>query len=133
MPALARYAVRTSLVYLLAALLVGVALVAFPQVPGLTPVYFHLFMVGWVTQFIMGVAFWMFPKFTRERPRGSPALGWVVYGLLNLGLLLRAVGEPLTAGAGGERWGWLLVASALLQWLAGMGFIGNTWLRIKER
>jgi hypothetical protein len=30
-------------------------------------------------------------------------------------------------------WIWLLAASALLQWLAGVGFVANTWGRVKER
>jgi hypothetical protein len=29
--------------------------------------------------------------------------------------------------------GWLLVTSAILQWLAGMFFFANTWGRIKEK
>jgi hypothetical protein len=30
-------------------------------------------------------------------------------------------------------WQWALVTSALLQWLAGLFFVANTWTRIKER
>ncbi|MEW6566563.1 MAG: hypothetical protein AB1449_00055 [Chloroflexota bacterium] len=88
-------------------------------------------MVGWVTQLILGVVFWMFPKESLERPRGRLWLGWATYGLLNLGLLLRVVGEPLAARPSG--WGWMLVAAAVLQWLAGLAFVFNTWGRIKER
>jgi len=55
MPALARWFVRTALVYLVAALLAGVALMLGPvlnlppAISALQPVYFHLLMVGWVT------------------------------------------------------------------------------------
>jgi hypothetical protein len=34
------------------------------------PVYLHLFMIGWVTQMIFGVAYWMFPRVSKENPRG---------------------------------------------------------------
>lgn len=98
-----------------------------------SPVFFHLFMVGWVAQLIFGVVFWMFPKYSREQPRGSEALGWATFWLLNLGLALRLVGEPAQVLAPGRLWGWLLAASALLQWLAGMIFVINTWGRVKER
>jgi len=139
MPPVARWFVRTALVYLVAALLVGVSLMLrlvadLPAVIGaLQPVYFHLLMVGWVTQLIFGVVFWMFPKQSTERPRGSERLGWATYGLLNVGLLLRAIGEPLQAAQPQSAAGWLLAASAVLQLLAGWAFVANTWDRVKER
>jgi hypothetical protein len=120
-------------------LLLGLALAAeriwpLPAFLGaLGPVYFHLLLVGWVTQLIFGVVFWMFPKYSRERPRGREGLGWAIFGLLNAGLLLRAVAEPLTALYPGSSWGWGLGLSALAQWLAGLLFVGNTWGRVKER
>jgi len=139
MPPLARWFVRTALVYLVAALLVGVALMLRPvlnlpsPISALQPVYFHMLMVGWVTQLIFGVVFWMFPKQSSDRPRGSETLGWATYGLLNAGLLLRAIGEPLAALQPSGAAGWLLAASALLQLLAGWAFVANTWGRVKER
>jgi hypothetical protein len=139
MPTLTRLYVKTSLVYLAAALLLALvfALAQATTLPALLaaagPVYFHLFLVGWVTQLIMGIVFWMFPKQSRERPRGSERLAAVVYGLLNAGLVLRVVGEPARAVSPAALWIWLLAASALLQWLAGVGFVANTWGRVKER
>jgi hypothetical protein len=127
------------LAYFVAALLLGLLLAAGPWlslpvwIAALTPVYFHLFMVGWVTQLIIGVAYWMFPKFSREQPRGSDILAWSAFVLLNVGLLLRVVAEPANALSAGGVWGWLLATSALLQWLGGVSFVANTWPRIKER
>jgi heme/copper-type cytochrome/quinol oxidase subunit 1 len=101
--------------------------------PPLAPIYFHAFLVGWVTQLIFGVAYWMFPKHSKEQPRGSEPLAWATFWLLNLGLLLRVAIEPLHSQSP-DRWlGWLLALSALMQWLAGMSFIVNTWPRVKER
>ena len=72
MKTLTRYVGRDVLVATLAIFVALRSLVALPPiVSGLTPVYFHLFMVGWVTQMIFGVIFWMFPIVTRARPRGS--------------------------------------------------------------
>ena len=77
MPRITRVFVKTALAYFVAALVVGVLLAVRPFAPaldalsGLWPVYWHLFMVGWVTQLIVGIAYWMFPKFSREQPRGS--------------------------------------------------------------
>jgi hypothetical protein len=75
----------------------------------------------------------MFPKYSRERPRASEPLTWVTLVLLNIGLMTRAVSEPLQALQPGSGWGWALAVSAVLQWLAGMAFVANTWVRVKER
>jgi cbb3-type cytochrome oxidase subunit 1 len=137
MPPLTRWFLKTALVYLVAALLAGALISARnvwvlpPLVTAFTPVYFHLFMVGWVTQLIFGVVFWMFPKYSKEKPRGSETLGWATYLLLNSGLLLRVTAEPLNALQPGAVWGWLLVVSAGLQWLAGLSFVANTWGRVQ--
>ena len=139
MPPITRLFVKTSLLYLVAALLAGVLLALrstldLPAIAGgLTPVYFHLFMVGWVTQIIAGVAYWMFPKWSRERPRGYDGLAWATFWLLNVGLLLRVVAEPAQTVNAWPGWGWLIVAAALLQWLGGIAFVINTWPRVKEK
>ncbi len=137
MPRLTRWMIRTALVYLVLALITGILLGLRSALnlnwisAGLDPAYIHLYVVGWVTMLIFGVVYWMFPKFTLEKPRGSDALGWAVYGLLNAGLILRVLGE--SQAQPGSFWGWVLVVSALLQWLAGIGFVANTWKRVKEK
>jgi cbb3-type cytochrome oxidase subunit 1 len=137
MPTVTRLFLKTALLFFILALLSGVAVMARPLLnlprffAGLTPVYFHLFMVGWITQLIIGIAYWMFPRYSREQPRGSDRLIWATYGLLNLGLLLRVIAEPAQIATPAPAWGWLLAFSALLQWLAGMAFIANTWPRVR--
>jgi hypothetical protein len=138
-PTLTRWYLKTALGYLVLSLFAGVVLAARgvlrlpPVFSGLTPVYFHWLMVGWVTQLIFGVVFWMFPKQSAGRPRGSERLAWTTYALLNVGLILRSVAEPWMSAAPSAMPGTLLAASAVLQWLAGLGFVANTWGRVKER
>jgi hypothetical protein len=138
-PKITRWYLKTALLYLVLSLLTGVVLAArgVLRLPaafaGLSPVYFHLLMVGWVTQLIFGVVFWMFPKQSPARPRGSERLAWATYVLLNGGLMLRALAEPWMTAAPGGLPGSLLAVSAMLQWLAGLGFVANTWGRVKER
>ncbi len=137
MPSLVRWYIKTALVFFIAGLVVGVLLATGGPLAnitgGLTPVYYHLLLVGWVTQLILGVAIWMFPKFSQAQPRGNEKLAWATYILLNLGLLLRAVGEPLDSLYAGAGWGTLLLASAVLQWLGGTLVLGNLWRRVKLR
>lgn len=139
MPTLTRWFIRSALIYLMAALLLAFILALNPLLTlptffnFMTPAYFHLFMVGWVSQMIFGVVYWMFPIISRQRPRGSQRLGWATYILLNLGLLLRILGEPLNGLRPNSDWGWSLVISAILQWLAAVLFVVNSWPRIKEK
>lgn len=96
----------------------------------LWPTYVHLLVVGWLTQLIFGVAYWMFP---RPRAAASPwteRLGWVAYGCLNAGLLLRALAEsgPISVFRGE----WFLI-SGLFQLVAGWAFVIATWPRVRAR
>lgn len=135
----ARLFIRTALVYLLLAFIVG-GLVLInqgldlnPRIGSLQPVFYHLLMVGWATQLICGVALWMFPSLSREQPHGDERLGWLTYGALNSGLLLRTVAEPLYAWTAAGWLGWLLALSALLQVIAIWAFIAAIWPRVKVR
>ncbi|HUF37511.1 MAG TPA: cbb3-type cytochrome c oxidase subunit I [Anaerolineales bacterium] len=139
MPPVTRWYIRTSLVFLVLSLALGALLAArtplnLPAATGvLTPIYFHLLFVGFVAQLIFGVVFWLFPKHTKENPRGSERLAWIAYWLLNAGLVLRLIAEPANDVSRRPFWGWLLVVSAAAQLAAGILFAANTWPRVKER
>jgi hypothetical protein len=138
MPPLTRWFIKTSFIYLILALVTGLLLILQSTlqwtVPaGLFPVYIHLFVLGWLTQLIFGVVYWMFPKYTNEKPRGSESLGWWTYALLNTGLLLRVLAEPIQSLQPNPLSGWTLVAAAVIQFLAGLTFVINSWGRVKEK
>ena len=136
MPTLTRWFVKSAILYLVAALALSVAMqsplagrMAWLRV--IWPTYLHLLVVGWLTQLIFGVAFWLFPKHPSGSHRGSDRLGWLCFALLNAGLLLRAIAEPLQ-GLGRPTTP-LLIVSALAQLLAGWAFVANTWPRVRYR
>jgi hypothetical protein len=136
MPTLTRWLVKAALLWLVAGLLLGVAmqLPAAQRVPLLRaawPTYLHFLTVGWLTQLIVGVALWLFPRHSAARPRGSEPLGWVTFGCLNLGLLLRALGEPGRALGYDTRLP--LLVSAVAQLVALGAFVVNIWPRVRER
>ncbi|HEY1012062.1 MAG TPA: hypothetical protein VGE07_05100 [Herpetosiphonaceae bacterium] len=138
MPKIAQIIIRTALLWLAAALLLGALLAVQGELPApwsqlaLHAAFYHCLMVGWVTQLIWGVAAWMFPPLTRERPRGDERLSWLAYALFNGGLALRAGSEPLQGLAG--RWvGWALAGAALLQTLAVWLIIATLWPRVKGK
>jgi hypothetical protein len=130
MPLLTRTFIKTALVYFSLGLRI---LMAVRALAGMFPVYIHLLVFGWLTQLIFGVVYWMFPKYSKQIPRGHESLGWITYGALNLGLVLRAIAEPIHAVQATRLSGLLLVLSAILQWLSGLTFVANTWPRVKEK
>ncbi len=139
MPRLSRYFIKAGLIYLVVAFTLGFLVAARPTLglpawlSAFSPVLAHLFVVGWITQLIMGVAYWMFPKITKDNPRGDVRFGWLIFALLNIGLLLRLAAEPVMTLDPAQPFGWALVASGVCQLLAGWGIVIALWPRVKLR
>src|SRR4051794_14999370 len=100
MPTLTRWAIKIAMVYLIVGLVGGALYWAnvqwnFAQVLSvLSPTYLHMLVVGWLTQLIFGVIYWMFPIISKDNMRGNPKLAWSGLILLNSGLILRMICEP---------------------------------------
>lgn len=139
MPPLTRWFIKAAFVSMIAAFVVRAVMAALPfwglqSIGGaLAPVFLHLFMWGWVTQLIFGVVYWMFPKASKDNPHGHEGLWLAIFWFFNIGLLFRVIGEPLHLLRPEALWAWLTVLAAILQWLAAMGFVLNTWSRVKGR
>lgn len=137
MPTVTRWFIKSGMLCLLAALagLIAIPASTYIAVPSALlvawPTLLHVLVVGWLTQLIFGVAHWLFPQRTRESPRGNERLMWVAWGALNLGLLLRIIGEPRALL--GHDAALLLLGSGLLQLVAALSFITNLWPRVKAR
>lgn len=137
MPTFTRWCIKTAFLYftvavlIFAALLWSQVLILPPVVAALRPVAYHLLMVGWASQLIFGIVYWMFPRLSKEQPRGNERAAWFVYMTLNSGLLLRLLAEPLQMIQPAPAWGWMLVLSGLLQVCAGWVFVWNSWSRVK--
>jgi hypothetical protein len=126
MPTVTRWSIRTGLLLLAAAMVVGMLQVV-PGAGGLPyPSYLHLITVGWLSNLIFGVAHWMFPRASAEHPRGDERLAWAGWGLLNAGLLCRLVGESFPLPG-------VLLLSAVLQLLAVWVWAGHLWSRVKGK
>jgi hypothetical protein len=90
----------------------------------------HILLVGFLLMLIFGVAFWMFPRVKGRRARGE--VGWVAFGLINAGVLLRVVSEPLAdAGRGAPLWRTLLGIAAVLPVLGALAFAAAIWPRVR--
>ncbi|MBZ0289331.1 MAG: hypothetical protein K8I30_17050 [Anaerolineae bacterium] len=99
----------------------------------LNPVYIHLLVVGWITQLIYGVMYWMFPIISRTELRGDARPAWAALVALNVGLILRAVAEPwrvLDPNAVNQAG---VILSAIFQVAAGYLIVLVCWPRVREK
>ncbi len=139
MPPLTRWFIKAAMIALILAFVSRALMSLLPLwglqagVSALAPVFLHLFMWGWVTQMIFGVVYWMFPKLNRDAPHGHEGLWLATFWCFNIGLIFRVIGEPLHLLRPEALWAWLTMGAAVLQWLAGIIFVVNTWGRVKER
>jgi len=122
MPLLSRLLIKTAFIHLF----VGLAMGAFWSHPAV----FHVLTVGWLTQLIFGVAYWLFPRYSKASPYGRHQLVGAAWALINAGLLIRIPAEPR---AHEGVWGALLLASSLLQATASLLFVVYFWTRVKTR
>lgn len=97
MPAQAIWMIRFSLLYLMVAVVIGGAIFIqkainiHPAIWSLLPVHYEMAIWGWLVQFLMGTAYWMFPKHIVGTRRGSESLAWTMVLLFNCGLILLAI------------------------------------------
>lgn len=135
MPPVTRWMVRAAFVWLTIGLAAHVAL-AWPSPPSaawlagrLASVQvLHVITLGWVTQMILAVAWWMFPKRVRGG-RGPESIARAWFVALNVGLSLRMfVGQapaPLSPAA------LILAFAALLHFVSVAGFVALLWPRVR--
>lgn len=130
--------VKAALVWLVMGVVIGGLMLVDRGIPGnwrqwLLPTHGPMLFVGWLVQFALGIAYWLLPrKRNPELPVGyreNTALAGAV--MLNLGLALRVLGEPLerTGHASNVSLG-LLTASSMLQVVAIVIFVAQLWPRI---
>ena len=101
MPRVSVWLIRTSLLHLLSGAMLGAAYLMFKAggwplwAVSHRPVHVEQMLVGWLVQLVIGVAFWILPRPAGHDPADRSGLMWLVFWLLNGGLLLAALaGDP---------------------------------------
>jgi hypothetical protein len=111
-PKPAIWMMRLSLINLLIASAAGGLILAHktigihPAIWSILPVHYELAIWGWLVQFVMGTAYWMFPKMLQENRRGPEAPAWFMVFIFNSGLFILAASSfiqyPLFSPAAGR-------------------------------
>ncbi|MGC9332756.1 MAG: hypothetical protein ACP5JJ_01305 [Anaerolineae bacterium] len=150
MPATARVYIKASILYLGIGAILGSLLLIHRWIPlgtwvlGLRVSHVQFLMVGWLTQLVLGVGWWLFPPLRiglrsgkplpgrrGQAQRGSEALFWATFAFLNLGILLRGIFEPLYVWTGIANFQVLASVSGFFLLAAAIAFVQNVWDRVR--
>lgn len=134
MPLVSRTFIKAGMIYFVLSLITGLLLeIDAILLSALRPLFWHMLMVGWITQIIMGVSIWMFPGRNREEGFVPQKWNWLTFIFLNMGLVLRLIAEPAVGYSEAPVWPVLLVGSALLQVAGGVTYLIEMWPRIMSK
>jgi len=129
MPRVSVWLVRASLLQLLSGALLGAAYLAFKAEGWFAILVTHLgthqeqMLVGWMVQLVIGVAYWILPRSDGQGPKDSERVMWVVFGLLNAGVLVAALGTDPSWPAS------LLLIGRVAETAAAVLFARHAWKR----
>lgn len=131
MPRVSVWFVRIALVCLGAGFTLGALLLAnkgtgfAPSLWRWLPVHLELLLVGWFVQLVMGVAYWIFPRFgLTPAARGRESLAWLALALLNTGIWLVCVGVLVDRPA-------LALVGRMTELAAAGAMASNIWTRTR--
>lgn len=131
MPRLSAWFIRASLAYLFLGFTFGGLLLfhkgfpLHPQMWRLLPAHIEFVLFGWTAQLVMGMAFWILPRFPKPPVRGNERLAWGAFWALNAGVALAAL-APFVPG-----YAWLSLAGRAAEALGVILFARHAWPRVK--
>lgn len=121
------------MLYFLLGFTVGALLLAHKGIPfypalwGWLPAHIEFLFIGWVVQLVMGVAFWIVPRFWKPPQRGNETGAQVAYVLINVGVWLVVSRSLFGAPAG------VLLLGRLVEAAAAIAFALHLWQRVLPR
>lgn len=133
MPRLSQWIIRAAFVYLLLGFTVGALLLTHKGLPlhpalwGWLPAHIEFLLVGWILQLVIGVAFWILPRFWVEPRRPNEGYARVSFVLLNVGIWLVIAGSTFGLGS------WTVFAGRVAELGAVAFFAAHSWGRVVSR
>ena len=131
MPRLTCWYIRAALIYLALGFTFG-ALILFhkgfplhPAMWSLLPVHIEHVLAGWTLQLILGMAFWILPRFAKPPYRGNERTAWAAFYLINTGIMALSVSPFLPTLR------WLTLLGRVLQAAGVLSFLLHAWPRVK--
>lgn len=97
----------------------------------LLPAHTYLVLIGGISQFTLGVCYWIFPRFGGGTSRGHTTLAWLSYATLNAALGLVICHLPIQVFFGAMAANLAFAGAGILQSLAALAFVLHIWPRIR--
>ena len=136
MPRITRWFIKSGIIYLF----LGILLAFLSELPFiqsgslLLPVYWHMIVIGWVTQVIMGVSIWMFPRKRRDRKKTETFFSVASFFSLNAGLLIRFLCEPFIPFFAENPLAIFVISlSIILQLIGVLFYVAEIWPRVQSK
>ena len=131
MPRLSVFLVRASLIHLGIGFLFGAVILAhkgtatMPWAWQLFQPHHEIMIFGWTMQFVMGISFYILPRFSQRIHRcGTVRLGWTSFWLLNTGVGLVVLASLFNQEA-------VILVGRLLSLIAVILYVAMIWSRVK--
>ncbi len=96
-----------------------------PAIWSLLPAHIEFLLIGWTIQLILGVVFWILPRFSQGPPRGKEEIAWLSYLLINAGIWMDIL-APLF-----YELPWLPLLGRLFEVGSALAFAIYAWPRVK--
>lgn len=131
MPRLSIWFIRSSLLYLALGFTFGGLLLFNKGLPlspflwRLLPFHIEFVLFGWMVQLVMGMAFWILPRFPNNPIRGNEKIVWGAYVLVNTGIWC-VVLASLWQGSQ-----WLALIGRAAESAGVLAFATHAWPRVK--
>jgi hypothetical protein len=132
MPRLSTWFIRSSLLYLALGFTFGSLLLLNKGIPlqpalwTLLPAHIEFVLFGWTVQLVMGMAFWILPRFPKPPVRGNEKLAWGAFILVNFGIW------SLVLASFGLADSWLILAGRTAEAAGVVAFVAHAWPRVKK-
>jgi heme/copper-type cytochrome/quinol oxidase subunit 1 len=123
--------IRLSIYYLVqgftlgALMLINKGLPIIPWAWQLLSLHIESVLFGWTMQFVMGMAYWILPRFARGETRGKESFFLLAFVLLNIGIWLVGIADLFSISD------WLKVAGRVMELSGIIAFASQAWRRVK--
>lgn len=136
MTPISRAGLRLGLFWLLAGvLLAGLAETSWLSSYPIRPVWIHMLVLGWMTQWIFAISIWMFPRSINVYRERENIRTWSLLVLWNTALIARVIFEVEVIQTNPVIRQVVLGISVLLFWVGSVLYVMEIWprVRVKER
>lgn len=135
MPKYSIYFIKTAFIYFIFGTILGATILINKAynfnslIWNILPIHIEILFIGWFLQFILGVAYWIMPKYFSSKSYGNENLIKSSYILINSGLIIKTLLDYFTSNTFYS----LSLVAFLPIFIGVILFASNIWLRVRNQ